>query len=445
MPTFVITPVGDTYSMVSDEYHNSLLEKGAVDSVPFVAATLWLFNVKSFCVVEDDGVRGRCWHGTYDAEYSIDNTDKFEYGYTNLSATYNDYNYESVSRIEQKPLGSAGTAFQSGIINPLKYKLNSSEPHSRDAPPYLTGEYLGDFYYYRGQWYISYSDFAYKYAQKNRTQLKNLDNAEVFQSSNGSIISKNSLSLVLKDGVYEEYVYKRVVIKELFYGDVDDYTLDLFSERCATCDRCLTSGPVNTNAPNTFEVTEEEFESLLATPKTEAGEFSIKLVFSAEEGTTVYCQNGSTQVTWDKETEYDITFTYPNINVNGFACGTQYDGIVINHPIYNRQINKSVDNNKCPTSGVGSQSWTTYGDFSALFFVNAFKYQNSYYINCSFYFRRSFTGGGYIFLSSTQDDTFSIPVGSITFNGNPVNIYRRQIDEFKSINIAGEFIRIGVD
>ena len=155
-PTFIITPSGDDYSMVSDDFFDSLQTKKYSQSVLRENALDWMLNVKKFCVVEKSS--GGCMRGVYEATYGIDDYSNYASPVTNLSSSYKE---PQIGGSDSDVLtGTAGEVMQTSPRNPHHYTLQSDTDNVGDTPPSLTGEYLGAFFHHKGYWYASHDDMA---------------------------------------------------------------------------------------------------------------------------------------------------------------------------------------------------------------------------------------------------------------------------------------------
>lgn len=424
MPTFVITPVGDTYSMVSDSYHDSLVEKnfasdGAGDG--FGAVSDFLLNTKSFCVYEYDWYANRVWWGAYTAEYHINDLNKFHKTYTNLKATYEDYDLEDSERIKIRGTGS-GQVIQSGIQNPLKYRLDTSKSHHPKAPTTLTGKYLGDFYHHKGNWYAAYSDCMYRfdYIGGNFVELNNpfLTNREYSDRTKSSVISAGGENPVNLE--------KHIEITELFYNSSESDG-DIISD-CQSFNYCESSGPPSLG-PLVFEITREEYDDFVARKKTVNTTINLsvdsteRIYFSA--GSCSYAASVTRSLQWEK-----IDNTIPAFsNFCSFVYSTGVFGLKQN---VNYAWGLIDGDATCGTLGNFSGKDFNPCDFAFQLSVSLSKVNDSYYIavDCSGFF--DYIYGGFL-IRTSQDPT---PSGyrqaggysGASYNGNSIELIAYEAD-----------------
>lgn len=152
--TFIITPSGEEYSMVSDDFFNSLESNQYSQSINPDIALDWLLNVKKFCVTEESG--GGCKRGIYKTTYGIEDYASYATPVTNLGDSYKEPQIGgSDSSIST---GAAGEVMQTSPRNPHRYTLQEDDDNYGNPPTELTGEYLGAFFHHKGSWYASFDD-----------------------------------------------------------------------------------------------------------------------------------------------------------------------------------------------------------------------------------------------------------------------------------------------
>ena len=154
-PTFIITPSGSDYSMVSDEFFNSLGTNQYITSVSRGSALDWLLNIKKFCVTEESD--GQCLRGIYEATYGIEDYASYATPVTSLGGSYKEPQIGGLD--SSTSTGAAGQVMQTSPRNPHRYILQSDPNNAGSPPPQLTGEYLGAFFRHKGRWYASFDDF----------------------------------------------------------------------------------------------------------------------------------------------------------------------------------------------------------------------------------------------------------------------------------------------
>lgn len=158
--TFIITPSGVEYSMVSDDFFSSLESNQYSESVSQDVALDWLLNIKKFCVMRQIGASS-CYRGIYEATYDIEDFASYATPVTDLGGSYKEPQIGgSDSSIST---GDAGEVMQTSPRNPHRYTLQEDENNSEDPnppPSELTGEYLGAFFHHKGSWYSSFDDIA---------------------------------------------------------------------------------------------------------------------------------------------------------------------------------------------------------------------------------------------------------------------------------------------
>lgn len=205
--TFIITPSGDEYSMVSDDHFDGLNEANKEDGFgedihkeyDIKDVLDWLLNVKSFCAREDfyDGdVPVGCKSGVYETDYEIEDYGSYHSPVTDIGEKYNIY--ETNSRgIKEEPTGAAGSMMQTNIFSPHKYTLK--EVSGINPPDELTGEYLGDFFHHKGKWYASFEDSKYDMADRSVKKSSNNDTAYGLVLGKEDDIPFKSSSMSLND------------------------------------------------------------------------------------------------------------------------------------------------------------------------------------------------------------------------------------------------------
>jgi len=154
--TFIITPSGDEYSMVSDGFFNSLESNQYSQSTTPDVALDWLLNVKKFCVVEETS--GECMRGIYEAIYGIGDYTSYATPVTDLGDSYKEP--QIGGSYSSTLTGAAGEVMQTSPRNPHRYTLQSDPNNTGSPPPELTGEYLGAFFHHKGSWYASFDDLS---------------------------------------------------------------------------------------------------------------------------------------------------------------------------------------------------------------------------------------------------------------------------------------------
>lgn len=183
--TFIITPSGDKYSMVSDDHFDGLNEANKIDGYgedihkeyDIKDVLDWLFNVKSFCAREDfydEAVPIGCKSGVYETDYEIEEYGSYHSPVTDIGGKYNIYETNS-REIKEEPTGAAGSMMQTNIFSPHKYTLRKAD--GVGPPDELTGEYLGDFFHHKGKWYASFEDSKYDMADRSVKKSSNNDTA----------------------------------------------------------------------------------------------------------------------------------------------------------------------------------------------------------------------------------------------------------------------------
>jgi len=155
--TFIITPSGGEYSMVSDTFFNSLDQNNYRKSADIKSALDWLLNIKRFCVMEQSNPE-ECFRGVYEATYEISDFESYNTPVTNLGESYTEH--EIGGSDSSEPTEDAGEVAQTSPRNPHKYTLQEDENNSEDTPPpsELNGNYLGAFFHHKGSWYASFDD-----------------------------------------------------------------------------------------------------------------------------------------------------------------------------------------------------------------------------------------------------------------------------------------------
>jgi hypothetical protein len=152
--TFIITPSGDEYSMVSDIFFDSLQANQYDQTVSPDIALDWLLNVKKFCVVEENN--GTCFRGIYEATYEIEDYSSHNSPVTDLRSSYKELQIGGSD--SSNSTGKAGEVMQTSPRNPHRYTLQEDSNNVGDPPAELTGEYLGAFFHHKGSWYSSFDD-----------------------------------------------------------------------------------------------------------------------------------------------------------------------------------------------------------------------------------------------------------------------------------------------
>jgi hypothetical protein len=152
--TFVITPSGDDYSMVSDAFFSSLQANQYEQSVNPDVALDWLLNVKKFCVAQESD--GECFRGIYEATYGIEDYASYANPVTDLAGSYKEPQIGGSD--SSNPTGAAGQMMQTSPRNPHRYTLQEDSNNVGNPPSQLTGEYLGAFFHHKGSWYSSFDD-----------------------------------------------------------------------------------------------------------------------------------------------------------------------------------------------------------------------------------------------------------------------------------------------
>lgn len=152
--TFIITPSGDDYSMVSDGFFNSLESNQYSQSINPDIALDWLLNVKKFCVTEESG--GGCKRGIYKTTYGIKDYASYATPVTDLGSNYKEPQIGGSD--SSTSTGAAGEVMQTSPRNPHRYTLQEDDDNYGNPPTELTGEYLGAFFHHKGSWYASFDD-----------------------------------------------------------------------------------------------------------------------------------------------------------------------------------------------------------------------------------------------------------------------------------------------
>lgn len=184
--TFIITPSGDEYSMVSDDFFSSLESNQCSQSTTPDIALDWLLNVKKFCVTER--ANGKCISGVYEATYGIEDYASYATPVTNLSSNYKELQIGGED--SSNSTGEAGEVMQTSPRNPHRYTLQEDPKNSQNAPSELTGEYLGAFFHHKGDWYASYDDVAEDAGGLVNSKEITESTKKVIGGSGGNVISK---------------------------------------------------------------------------------------------------------------------------------------------------------------------------------------------------------------------------------------------------------------
>ena len=211
--TFIITPSGDEYSMVSDDFFNSLEGKQYSESVSPDIALDWLLNVKKFYLSERSS-KG-CITGIYEAEYEIKDHKSYANPVTDFSKSYKTLKIGGSDTISY---GGESKVLQTSPRNPHKYTLKKEEGYYSDnAPLELTGEYLGAFFHHKGGWYASFDD-----ADDGGGENLNTNEKEITQSK--KLFKSNSAHSI-----------KKIYVLEKFFPRGSDDPVDMSDFICDMC------------------------------------------------------------------------------------------------------------------------------------------------------------------------------------------------------------------
>jgi hypothetical protein len=154
--TFIITPSGDEYSMVSDTFFSSIQANQYDQAVNPDVALDWLLNVKKFCVAQEND--GACFRGIYEATYGIEDYASYANPVTDLGISYKEPQIGGSD--SSNSTGAAGQVMQTSPRNPHRYTLQADPDNVGSPPSILNGEYLGAFFHHKGGWYSSFDDVA---------------------------------------------------------------------------------------------------------------------------------------------------------------------------------------------------------------------------------------------------------------------------------------------